>query len=80
MAALLNTLNETDNELKVEQQKVKKAEEDIELHIVKEEASKIIEDIQEGKIKIDYETGKIVAKVREETNYFEIEGSNVNTY
>ncbi|GMH82981.1 hypothetical protein TL16_g09444 [Triparma laevis f. inornata] len=68
MAALLNTLNETDNELKVEQQKVKKAEEDIELHIVKEEASKIIEDIQEGKIKIDYETGKIAAKEETTTN------------
>ncbi|GMH62792.1 hypothetical protein TrST_g12873 [Triparma strigata] len=62
MATLLNTLNETDNELKETKEQVKKAEEDIELHIVKEEANKIIEDIQEGKIKIDYETGKIAAK------------------
>ncbi|GMI37426.1 hypothetical protein TrRE_jg13493, partial [Triparma retinervis] len=56
---LMETLNSTDNQLKDEKLRSKKNEEDKVLHEVEEEANKIIEDIQTGKITIDYETGKL---------------------
>jgi hypothetical protein len=56
---LMETLNSTGSQLKDEKLKSKKNEEEKVFHEVEEEANKIIEDIQTGKIKIDYETGKL---------------------
>ena len=62
LTALVESLNATKNELTVAKEAVKKNEEDMEVHLVEEEAGKIIDSIQKGKVEVDYETGKLKEK------------------
>eukprot|EP00518_Triparma_eleuthera_P006480 CAMPEP_0182478462 /NCGR_PEP_ID=MMETSP1319-20130603/32533_1 /TAXON_ID=172717 /ORGANISM="Bolidomonas pacifica, Strain RCC208" /LENGTH=114 /DNA_ID=CAMNT_0024679805 /DNA_START=285 /DNA_END=626 /DNA_ORIENTATION=- len=56
ISSLLTKLNTTNEELTKAEEKIDETEQELEIVKVKDEANKIISDMKEGKIKIDYET------------------------
>ena len=59
MSDLMAVLDNTDTELKREKEKVAVAKENLLIQEVEEQGKKIIDDLQKGKFKVDYETGKL---------------------
>ncbi len=77
MNQLISSLNSTEKRLKIEQERTKSATIGMEKHRVEEQANKIIGDIKDGKIAVDYETGKLQKKDNVDQDIKDVVGDQV---